>query len=382
MSEQDEADVLQHVQACADCQAEFRRAALLVHVIGRGFPDARSLAVHCPDLDLASFAVHGLQSHAAQAVMTHLAECSECRLELVAVRAAIERVEDMGEESRPPQSNDAAWWGRLLRVAQRARRRVRPRPWERAGTGPGQEIRGPDGAPMVWVPPGEFTMGLTPEQLQYALDVLGYPELQVENHTPTRRIRITRGFWLHRGQVTNRQYRRFCEATGRGFPVMSTEPDDHPVVDLTWYDAQAYCDRLGLLLPTEAQWEYAARGPASPMFPWGDEWDPLKCCNHDNRGPNGRTMPVDSLPEGASWCGARHMVGNVKEFCRDWFTPDYLIIAADTDPTGPTSGTQRSVRGGAWFHTPGHPFAANRGSIEPDEHSTLDGFRCVIVPRA
>lgn len=200
---------------------------------------------------------------------------------------------------------------------------------------------GPDGGTYVWVPPGEFMMG-TPEG---AKDGYG-------NERPQHKVGITKGFWLSKHEVTNAQYARFCKATGRTFPKDSNQDDDHPVVWVTWEDAVAYCGHYGLRLPTEAEWEYAARGSNGNRFPWGDGWDPKKCCNGWNRGATdwGRkpgTFPVGSIPTGDSWCCVADMAGNVWEWCADRYKCDYYAESPDSDPTGPGTGDTLVLRGGA-----------------------------------
>lgn len=206
----------------------------------------------------------------------------------------------------------------------------------------GDTKAGPDGGTYVWVPPGEFMMG-TPEG---AKDGYG-------NERPQHKVGITKGFWLSKHEVTNAQYARFCKATGRTFPKDSNQDDDHPVVWVTWEDAVAYCGHYGLRLPTEAEWEYAARGSNGNRFPWGDGWDPKKCCNGWNRGATdwGRkpgTFPVGSIPTGDSWCCVADMAGNVWEWCADRYKCDYYAESPDSDPTGPGTGDTLVLRGGAW----------------------------------
>jgi formylglycine-generating enzyme required for sulfatase activity len=176
----------------------------------------------------------------------------------------------------------------------------------------GQKITGPDGGQMVWVPAGEFMMG-----------------------TPPHRARITKGFWLGKCEVTTAQWERYLQETDAHGWSDGGEPTpgpDYPAWEISWDDATAYCKHYGLSLPTEAQWEYAAAGPASRRYPWGDEWEHHKCCNAANLGPSDRTWPVGSFPQGASWCRALDLAGNVAEWCQD----------------GNAYGA-KVVRGGSWY---------------------------------
>jgi len=217
---------------------------------------------------------------------------------------------------------------------------------DKPGTKAGETATGPDGGVYVWVPAGEFNRG---------------------DKITKRHIRISKGFWLGKCTVTNAHYQRYCQETGVEFPKGSDQGDNHPVVFVDRAEAKAYCKHYGLALPTEAQWEYAARGPESRKWPWGNQWDEDKCCNLGNQGPKGRTFPVGSFPEGASWCGALDMAGNVWEWCKDWFDPDYYKYSPDTDPPGPDSCPPDitecwGLRGGAW---------------DDDAHSCLSFMRCI-----
>ncbi len=243
------------------------------------------------------------------------------------------------------------------------------KPWVQRGTRAGEEIIGPDGGKMVWVPSGEFMMG----------SLEGEGE---DNEHPAHRVRITRGFWLGKCTVTNAQYRQYCRETGAEFPPFSDQADDHPVVSVNWDDVEAYCKHYGLDLPTEAQWEYAARGPEGRKYPWGREWDPRKCCNRANLGPRGRTFPVGSFPEGVSWCGALDMAGNVWQWCRDWWSAKYYANSPDSDPQGPDSGERRVLRGGSWYGDDSKYFrCAFRGAyFVPSNRYFRVGFRCERTP--
>jgi len=129
-----------------------------------------------------------------------------------------------------------------------------------------------------------------------------------------------------------------------------------PIVDVTWYDCAAYATWAGVSLPTEAQYEYAVRGPQGNNYPWGgtataadptNGWDGTKCANYYNSYDVGiSTWPVGSFPSGASWCGAQDLAGNVWEWCADWYG-DYSSTPV-TNPTGPATGDYRVLRGGSW----------------------------------
>ena len=124
------------------------------------------------------------------------------------------------------------------------------KPWEKPGTELGQEIVGPDGGVMVWVPAGSFPMGSTEEQVAELLRpfsgaVRDMLEFFFKAETPQRQVEMD-GFWIQKHEVTNAQYRAFCQATGREFPEHSEQGDDHPVVMVTWHDAVAYAEYYGL----------------------------------------------------------------------------------------------------------------------------------------
>jgi formylglycine-generating enzyme required for sulfatase activity len=246
------------------------------------------------------------------------------------------------------------------------------KPWEQQGTEAGDEIVGPDGGKMVWVPAGGVIMG-SPQG-----------EGEDEEH-PAHQVRITKGFWLGKCTVTNVQYRAYCQETGVRFPLFSRQGDDHPIVNVTWTEAKAYCQRYELDLPTEAQWEYAARGPEGHVHPWGNEWDPKKCCNRENQGPGGRTYPVGNFPAGASWCGALDMAGNVFQWCKDWYSEKYYAKSPDTDPRGPYRlgywRGHRLLRGGSWFNDDPRVFRCSyRSHSDPTAGAHSIGFRCSRTP--
>jgi formylglycine-generating enzyme required for sulfatase activity len=248
-----------------------------------------------------------------------------------------------------------------------------------------------DGSEMVWVPPGSFPMGSTDEQVEELLRHRSGPirdslKFFYDAETPQRRVEMD-GYWVAMHAVTNAQYRAFCEVTGREFPEDSDQGDDHPVVYVSWYDAVAYAEHYGLRLPTEAQWEYAARGPEGHAYPWGDEWDPERLCWREHQGPGGETFPVGSFAQSASWVGALDMAGNVMEWCANWYDPNYYKTAPSSNPSGPAEGVSfqvpvigegrdaRVLRGGCWMGDGGDCRAANRYPYIPVMAGYDSGFR-------
>ena len=259
--------------------------------------------------------------------------------------------------------------------------------WTRLKLGD-MHINSVDGAQMVWVPEGTFTMGNPP-----------YVD-EGDDPPPIAHQVTLSGYWIYKYEVTVAQYRAFCTATGHAIPQWpgalysragKSGWDDpalqqHPIVNVTWYDAKAYADWAGVALPAEAQWEYAARGPQENNYPWGgtattadpdDGWDQTKCANYLN---SYSPWPVGSFPADTSWCGAMDMAGSVSEWCADWYGP-YTSMPV-TNPTGPTTGNVRVMRGGSWndgteYGTFYRSAFVNTDS--PDDDWDFLGFRCASI---
>jgi serine/threonine-protein kinase len=226
-----------------------------------------------------------------------------------------------------------------------------------------ERINPKDGAVMIYIPAGEFLMGSNN----------GY-----DDEKPQRRVYLD-GYWIYKYPVTVAQYRKFCRVTGRQEPPPPYWgwEDDHPIVNVSWHDAVAYCEWAGVRLPTEAEWEKAARGTDGRKYPWGNEWDGSKCANSVGSNNLRSTAPVGSYPQGVSPYGVHDMAGNVWEWCADWYDGNYYRSAPSKNPQGPSSGERRVLRGGSWNRVGENNFrAADRNRYNPDYRWYNNGFRC------
>ncbi len=155
-----------------------------------------------------------------------------------------------------------------------------------------------------------------------------------------------------------------------------TEPN-RPRTCITWFEAEAYAAWRGGRLPTEAEWEYAARGPESTVYPWGAEWDPMLANVVDSAG----LTPVGSCPEGASWVGALDMAGNAREWVNDWLGTDYYEDSPSIDPPGPERGVKKVEKGGWWGSVPYAARGAYRHFEDPPQYEDGHiGVRIVSAP--
>jgi formylglycine-generating enzyme required for sulfatase activity len=258
---------------------------------------------------------------------------------------------------------------------------------------------------MVYVPEGTFDMGSDYLGTGYARklcreyirqdSIAACQQSNYRDESPAHAVTLT-AFWIDRTEVSNRQYQR-CELAGvcsspaeRGSHYRTAyygtaEFADYPVIFITQGQAGTYCEWVGGRLPTEAEWEYAARGPDSTVFPWGNAFDATRlnyCDLSCDAGPNdpevddgySDTAPVGSFPSGASWVGALDMAGNVREWVDGWYgsyTPD-----AQIDPRGPERGELMVPRGGSWIDNPSIVRSANRGGNTLDYYRDYYGFRC------
>lgn len=220
------------------------------------------------------------------------------------------------------------------------------------------------GVAQVWVPAGTFTQGTVSIDV---LDPPGWAEDELDSEQPAHEVTISTGYWIDRDEVTNAAYEAFVAAGGYQAPqYWSTEgwawrsrlgdqlprdcrgAPDEPRVCVTWYEAEAYAHWRGGRLPTESEWEYAARGPESSIYPWGNEWDSAKA----NVTELEIIAEVGSYPDGASWVGALDMAGNAMEWVSDWMSYSYYASEPSTDPLGPDVGAQKIEKGGWWGSNP------------------------------
>lgn len=246
------------------------------------------------------------------------------------------------------------------------------------------EHRGTDNAPMVQVPAGEFTMGSTTQEVATAVaDCSSCPESDVVE-SPQHVVYLD-AFWIDQHEVTNAQYERCVADHGCGEPVSprsethanyygNARYDNYPVIFVSWNDANAYCTWAGKKLPTEAQWEKAARGADARVYPWGND-DPDQNRANSNS-IVGDTTEVGQYPNGRSPYGVMDMAGNVWEWVSDWYDPNYYADSPAKNPQGPAPGTSRVIRGGSWLDIRSFVRTTRRFLVSTDDHNGNLGFRC------
>jgi formylglycine-generating enzyme required for sulfatase activity len=239
-----------------------------------------------------------------------------------------------------------------------------------AGPSVGTTMTWMDGSLLVYIPSGEFIMGL------------GYGD------APTKTVTLD-AYWMQQTEVANKMYAQ-CVASGNcsapvqelgAPPYTSTAFGDYPIVGVTWDAANTYCQWIGGQLPSEAQWEKAARGQNGNKYPWGN--NSPKCDLANFKTCAGHTDAVNAHPDGKSSYGLLDMAGNVFEWVNDYYDPNYYASAPASNPTGPASGSQRITRGSSFETDATLMFSAIRHPAAHDHHNYDLGFRCVVTqPKA
>jgi formylglycine-generating enzyme required for sulfatase activity len=224
---------------------------------------------------------------------------------------------------------------------------------------------------MVLVPPGEFTMG------SWSGDA---------DERPVRRVYVN-AFFMDMYHVSVGQYAKFLDETPHDAPpewnIMSrAQHQKRPVVNVEWTDAAAYCTWAGKRLPTEAEWEKAARGTDGRVYPWGDEYPTRLRANsgNDKWSDHWVVAPVGTLEAGKSPYGIYDMAGNVWEWVSDWYAPDYYRTGPLRNPTGPPTGEYKVVRGGSWGSNVEGLRSAERETHVQSFRGFGTGFRCAKTP--
>lgn len=259
---------------------------------------------------------------------------------------------------------------------------------------------------MVYIPFGSFVMGIDKEAKgpaktpQTAYEKRMRSPMSKEafhDEGPAHEV-VLDAFLIDKYETSNKQFGVFIKATGHPAPAYWDDPRlnkaEQPVVGVNWNDAKAFCEWSGKRLPTEAEWEKAARGVKGNRYPWGNQFEPANA-NFGRR--QEATAPIDSLPSGASPYGVYHMSGNVFEWVQDWYDPNYYKKVAGTsqvNPTGPekpiwiggtgtyvdrlTVGEKRVIRGGSWVAAEGALTTTHRFWNHPlnNSYGVGLGFRC------
>jgi formylglycine-generating enzyme required for sulfatase activity len=232
------------------------------------------------------------------------------------------------------------------------------------------EMTGKDGTPMVLVPAGEFTMG---------------SDKGDEDEFPVHRVQLN-AFYIDKFEVTNGRFAKFVETILSEPPWGFADKDtpvthaDRPVRWVNWMDAMSYCLWAGKRLPTEAEWEKAARGIDGRIYPWGnDQPTPVHAVYGLKEGEEEAISEIGARDKGQSPYGAHDLAGNLYEWVMDWYAEDYYINFATklaVNPRGPLGGTAKVQRGGSYINSPYRLRSSFRTKGDPTEHDPHVGFRC------
>lgn len=260
-----------------------------------------------------------------------------------------------------------------------------------------QKLNELDDAVLVYVPAGEFLMGATEE------------DLMADWHEKPQQALYLDAFWIYKYEVSNKQFAAFITDSGyqttaekvgwslvvgegaikkipgaywaspKGPDDITEQLDDYPVVQVSWFDAVAYCEWMKCRLPTEAEWEKAARGSDGRTYPWGEEQPDCSLANYIEC--VGGTSPINSNPDGLSPYGVINMAGNVYEWVADYYRNNYYSVRnSKKNPSGPANGEFRIIRGGSWNNYEQDLRTSDRHAKSPELMFNSLGFRCVCDP--
>ena len=256
----------------------------------------------------------------------------------------------------------------------------------------GALVQGSDDAPLIRA--GAFEMGSDSDDVQFAVELCRaytddhdacQPEVFADEQ-PRHSVWVG-AYRLDRTEVSRRAYQR-CVQNGVCTPPRVADLDarvalpEHPVTGISWLEAQHYCAWLGGRLPSEAEWERAARGSSARRFPWGASWN-ARVANHGVQGPGGEqpdgflhAAPVGAFPDGKSPYGMLNMAGNVWEMTGDRYDHEYYARSERVAPRGPSTGNERVIRGGSWRSVPHLLRVTQRAALAENEARPDVGFRC------
>jgi eukaryotic-like serine/threonine-protein kinase len=259
------------------------------------------------------------------------------------------------------------------------------------------QTRMADGMLMVSVPAGNFTMGEAAKDTAAECQKYGgndCPLSQFTDAEPPHTVYLD-AYWIDKIDVTNAMYAKCVGAGACQKPLVlrsETHPsyygnpqfDNYPVIYVNWDMAGKYCQWAGAQLPTEAQWEKAARGTDDRIYPWGNHSPTCSLTNFSHC--KNDASAVDSYPAGASPYGVLDMAGNVLNWVNDWYDPNYYASSPASNPTGPASGKDHVLRGAAWAEWEGYIMATGRNIYDPAAQPGTDpkmlewvGFRCAAA---
>jgi len=235
------------------------------------------------------------------------------------------------------------------------------------------------------VPEGKFVMGSSPKELDQAMKKCKFCNIdQLKSEAPRHLLQLD-AFWMDKTEITNGMYGKCvqagkCEKPGCKYYDLPKYAK-HPAVCVTWQQAQDYCQWAGGHLPTEAEWEKAARGTEGRIYPWGGDSSQAKANYWGSPGYCSNTIkPVGSYLSGASPYGVLDMAGNVAEWTQDWYNANYYQDSPVLNPQGAQKGKERVLRGGAYCFSDNDIRSARRAYSEPNVRFDIVGFRCVRNP--